>query len=162
VDTRRFERLLDRAAAAGDPATRRLLLTEALRLWRGEPFEDLPSSWLADTEAPGLVERYLTAVEHRADLEMAQGRHDGLAADLARLAARHPLRESLWARLLVVLARCGRPAEALATYEAIRVRLVAELGADPGPELRRIHAGLLAGAVPAAGRTALGFRRRIE
>jgi hypothetical protein len=37
----------------------------------------------------------------------------------------------------------GKPA--LAQYETIRRRLAEELGADPGPELREIHAGLLAG-----------------
>ena len=148
VDTQRFDRFLARADGAEDPTARRSLLTEALRLWRGEPFEDLASPWLTATEAPGLVERYLTAVEHCADLDLLCGRHAGLAADLTRMAAQHPLRESLWVRLLLVLARCGRPAEALAQYETIRARLADELGVDPGLELRRVHADLLAGVDP--------------
>jgi hypothetical protein len=48
----------------------------------------------------------------------------------------------------LVLARCGRPAEALAQYETIRARLADELGVDPGLELRRVHADLLAGVDP--------------
>ncbi|WBB61636.1 BTAD domain-containing putative transcriptional regulator [Streptomyces sp. WMMC500] len=71
----------------------------------------------------------------------------GVAA-LAALAERHPLRESLWARLLRVLDAAGRPAEALERYETIRRRLAAELGVDPSPELRRVHAGLLAAEAP--------------
>jgi tetratricopeptide (TPR) repeat protein len=66
-------------------------------------------------------------------------------AELSNLTGRYPLRESLWVRLLVALDRCGRQAEALERYEAVRVRLVEELGADPGPELQQLHADLLAG-----------------
>jgi tetratricopeptide (TPR) repeat protein len=64
------------------------------------------------------------------------------------VAERHPLRESLWLRLLRVLEAVGRPAQALEQYEVIRRRLAEELGADPSPELRQIHAGLLGGAGP--------------
>ena len=70
-------------------------------------------------------------------------------ARLNELLARHPLRESLWLRLLVALHRSGRRAEALERYQAIRVRLADELGVDPGSELRRVYADLLADRVPA-------------
>lgn len=69
-------------------------------------------------------------------------------AELAGLAEQYPLRESLWVRLLRVLESAGRPAEALERYETIRRRLAEELGADPSPELRQVHADLLAGGVP--------------
>jgi tetratricopeptide (TPR) repeat protein len=106
------------------------------------------SAWLEDSEAPRLVEGYLAAVERRVDLDLADGRHGELVAQLQELVARYPLRESLWVRLLVVLDRGGRQAEALERYETIRVRLAEELGADPGPDLQRIHADLLAGREP--------------
>jgi tetratricopeptide (TPR) repeat protein len=54
-------------------------------------------------------------------------------------------------RLLVVLARCGRQAEALERYGLVRARLAEELGVDPGPDLQRVYADLLAGRAPAAG-----------
>jgi DNA-binding SARP family transcriptional activator len=126
VDALRFGRLLD-AVGADDPGARRFRLTEALQLWRGEPFEDLRSPWLQLTEAPRLVDRYLVAIEDRVDLDLASGRHGGLTAELRELTARHPLRESLSARLLLVRAGCGRPAEALARYEMIRTPLADEL-----------------------------------
>jgi DNA-binding SARP family transcriptional activator/tetratricopeptide (TPR) repeat protein len=152
VDVLCFGRLLDSATAAGDPATRRSLLTEAIGLWRGEPFEGLDSEWLG-LRAPRLVERYLAAVEDRADLDLATADRDrrravALVAPLRELTARHPLRESLWVRLLLTLAQCGRRAEALARYETMRARLADELGTDPGPQLQRIHADLLAGTGP--------------
>src|ERR671923_294859 len=129
-----------------------------LRRWRGHflgrwggrlggvPFEGVRSAWLADVEARRLTERYLAAAERRLDLDLADGRAGELVPELSDLTARYPLRESLWVRLLVVLDRCGRQAEALERYEAVRVRLAEELGADPGPELQRVHADLLAGS----------------
>jgi DNA-binding SARP family transcriptional activator/Flp pilus assembly protein TadD len=147
VDALRFLELVDLAASAPDRGTESRTLTDALALWRGDPFEGMRSVWLAETETPRLVERYLGAAERRIDLDLAAGRHDGLVSELRDLIARHPLRESLWARLLDTLDAAGRRAEALEQYETIRRRLAEELGADPGPQLREIHVKLL-GAVP--------------
>jgi hypothetical protein len=106
------------------------------------------SDWLEQTQSPRLQERYLAGLERRIDLDLADGSQVDLAAELGELTGRYPLRESLWVRLLVVLERSGRPAEALDRYEAIRVRLAEELGTDPGPELQRVHTDLLAGRPP--------------
>jgi DNA-binding SARP family transcriptional activator/tetratricopeptide (TPR) repeat protein len=148
VDALRFARLLGAAAETTDPAAERARLADALALWRGTPFDGVRSDWLAQTEAPRLTERYLTAVERRVDLDLAGGWHADLVGQLRELTARHPLRESLWVRLLLVLDRSGRQAEALERYETIRVRLADELGTIPGPALRRVHANLLAGTSP--------------
>lgn len=148
VDALRFAALLDHAQGVSDPGDERAALHEALALWRGTPFEGVRSALFEEVERPQLTERYLTALERTADLDIAA---DDPRACLGRLqteTARHPLRESLWARLLNVLASTGRPAEALSMYESIRMRLVAELGVDPGPELRRVHAMLLAADDP--------------
>lgn len=148
VDAVRFTRLLDRARAAGaDPEP---LLRKALDLWHGAPFGDEQlSDWLTDNESRRLTERWLAAVQQRVDLDLAAGRHDGLAEELEQLTAAYPLREPLWARLLTVLGSTGRQAEALAAYERIRVRLVDELGIDPSPELQSLYAALLRGDSPA-------------
>jgi DNA-binding SARP family transcriptional activator len=148
VDALRFGRLLEAASTAPNSAVEQERLTEALALWRGRPFEGVPSEWLAESELPRLLEQHLTALERRLDLDIAAGRHGELVAELGELTALYPLRESLWARLLIVLDRCGRQAEALARYETVRVRIAEELGVDPGPELQRIHADLLAGRPP--------------
>ncbi len=143
VDALRFVQLLDLAATATDTAEERQRLDEALALWRGTPFTGVESRWLETIEAPRLVERYLAAVERRIDLDLTAGRLDGLAAELVELTSRYPLRESLVARLLTVLDRGGRRAEALERYEEFRVQIANDLGADPGPQLRTIHAQLL-------------------
>jgi DNA-binding SARP family transcriptional activator/tetratricopeptide (TPR) repeat protein len=151
VDALRFVRVLDVAAA--DPTAERDRLVEALSLWRGMPFEDVGSRWLEVSSAPRLVERYLAGTERRIDLDLSDGRARELVAELAELTIRHPLRESLWVRRLMVLDRCGRRAEALALYESVRSRLAEQLGTDPGPELQSVHADLLAGRTPEPTRT---------
>jgi DNA-binding SARP family transcriptional activator len=152
VDALRFVRLLEvRPRDAGcdaDPMTQRARLMAALGLWRGTPFEDVPSPWLAESEAAQLSERYLAALEQRIDLDLAAGSDRGLVAELLRLTTAYPLREPLWVRLLIALQRSGRRAEALATYETVRVRIAEDLGVDPGPELQRTYADLLAGRKP--------------
>lgn len=143
VDTLRFDRLLDAAAQAVDPVRAAELVDEAVALWRGGPFEGVQSAWLETTEAPRIVDRYLSAVERRADRLVSVRRAADLLPQLRELTTRFPLRESLWARLLMALDRCDRPVEALQYYGLIRVRINQELGVDPGPELQRIYRELL-------------------
>jgi len=87
----------------------------------------------------------LQAEEWRADAVLRLGRHDELVARLQALAAQHPLRERFHAQLMLALYRCGRPAEALAAYQAARQVLIDELGAEPGPGLRQLHQQVLSG-----------------
>ncbi|WP_168220964.1 AfsR/SARP family transcriptional regulator [Actinomadura sp. WMMA1423] len=148
VDVLRFVRVLSEASSASGTADERARLVEALDLWRGRPLEGVPSRWLQEAERPWLVERYLAALERRVDLDVRAGRHGELVVELSELTARYPLRESLWARLLVALCRSGRQADALARYEEVRARIAAELGTDPHPALKRIHADLLAMRAP--------------
>ncbi|MEV0822223.1 AfsR/SARP family transcriptional regulator [Nonomuraea rubra] len=143
VDVLRFRALVAEAGRARGTAEERELVEEARRLWRGQPFEGIDSDWLRATVSPSLQELHLSTVERRVDLGLAEGRHGELVAELLGLAAGHPLRESLWGRLLVVLKASGRQAEALTLYERLRRRLADELGTDPSAELRHIHACLL-------------------
>ncbi|MEU8221985.1 BTAD domain-containing putative transcriptional regulator [Kribbella sp. NPDC048915] len=148
VDVLRFRQLIDTATNLDDPTAQRDRLSSALALWRGEPFGGVDSEWLEHFQAPALVETYLSAVERRTDLDLAAGRYDDALPELRALAAAHPLRESLWLRLLTVLNRCGRPAEALTLYEQLRARLADGLGADPDAQLRALHAELLRATQP--------------
>jgi DNA-binding SARP family transcriptional activator len=144
VDVLRFQRLVDEARRQPAEASYDLL-REALELWRGDPLADAGSEALVRDRAPALVELYLAAVERRADLDLARGAAAELTAELTELVTRYPLREPLWARLVLALDRAGRPAEALAAYHRIRTRLGEELGSDPSPELQDLYARLLAG-----------------
>lgn len=143
VDLHRFERLAaegGRALGSGDPARAAVLLDEALALWRGPALADLPD---AGARAVGAERRRLDARRTRLAAELALGRAEPALAPLHALCQEHPLDEPLQALRLRALRAAGRPAEALAAYEQIRTGLADRLGADPGAELRALHAELL-------------------
>ena len=85
----------------------------------------------------------LQAIEWRVDADLHLGDCADLAGELQSLAALHPLRERFHAQLMLVLYRQGRQAEALAAYRDARKILSEELGIEPGPELQRLHEGIL-------------------
>jgi DNA-binding SARP family transcriptional activator len=145
LDVVRFERLVGRGRhelAAGRPAVASELLGEALRLWRGPALADV-SEHLAETERPRLEEARLAALESRIDADLALGRHEALVVELTGLVAGFPLRERLIGQLMLALHRCGRQAGALTVYQEHRASLAAELGIDPGAELRAVHQAVL-------------------
>ncbi|MFD7920606.1 BTAD domain-containing putative transcriptional regulator [Streptomyces sp. NPDC059740] len=144
VDLHRFERLTregTEALAAGDPAKAAAVLEEGLALWRGAAVADLPE---AHAEAARADARRLDAQRalHTCHLELGLAEH-ALPA-LTGLCEDHPLDEPLQALRIRALRDAGRPAEALASYDAVRRDLADRLGADPGPALRALHAELLA------------------
>lgn len=121
------------------------LLGEALRLWRGEPLQDVPSETLRREVAPALAERRLDALQSRIEADLALGRHEEVLPELRKLTAGHPLRERFWAQRMLALYRSGRQAEALRCYHSVREVIVEELGVDPGAELRDLHRRILGG-----------------
>ncbi|WP_249037656.1 BTAD domain-containing putative transcriptional regulator [Micromonospora noduli] len=118
-------------------------LTEALTLWRGEAYADVADAEFVRAEAARLAEQRLVVQERLAQARLARGEHDLVAADLAELVARHPLREGLRAVQLRALYAAGRQSEALESYAELRARLAEELGLDPGPELVALHRRIL-------------------
>jgi len=136
LDLTRFERLLRAGRehlARGDAEDAVETLDAALALWRGEPRYD----------AGRLDELRATALEERAEAELALGRHAQLVADLEQLIAERPERERPRAQLMLALYRSGRQEEALALFRSTREDLVERLGIEPGPELRDLHARIL-------------------
>ncbi|KAA0931939.1 AfsR/SARP family transcriptional regulator [Streptomyces apricus] len=148
VDLHRFERLAGegaRALADGDPGKAAVILDDALALWRGPALADLPdrSAAAARWEA-----RRLDARRARLTAALALGHAEQSLPDLTALCDAHPLDEPFQLLRLRALRDAGRPAEALAGYEAVRRLLADRLGTDPGPDLRALHKDLLTGTPP--------------
>ena len=74
LDVRRFERLVEEAAAA-EPAAAAGLLREALGLWRGPALADLAFEPFAQAAIARLEDLRLLAVERRIDADLALGQH---------------------------------------------------------------------------------------
>ncbi len=146
VDARTFERLVADARGAAerrDPATALACLSEAEGLWRGEVLADFPEAIFAAPERARLQQLRLSAAETALELELAEGRHDEVAARAAKLVEQHPVSERIWSALLLSLYRSGRQVDALEAYQRCRRLLDEDYGVEPSAELRELEVAIL-------------------
>ncbi len=146
LDAEEFERLAadgQLALGAGEPAVAAARLGRALGLWRGDLLAgtDLPAP--LRPAAIRLQELRLTVTEDRVEALLRGDKAADPVADLLRLSEVHPLRERFQAQLMQALYRTGRSSEALAVFRRFRLRLIDDLGVEPGPELQRLHQRIL-------------------
>ena len=152
LDARRFEQLAVAGQAAlgrDEAAAAAGRFREALALWRGQALADVCEVEPLALEAARLEELRLAATEGRIEADLALGRHGELAGELESLVAQYPLRERLWRLLVLALYRGERQADALAAYRRARAMLAADLGLEPGEELRQLEQQVLRQNVPA-------------
>lgn len=148
VDVVRFAELAAagrHALGRGDAHAAVECFDAGLALWRGDPLADCPVTGWAGAEVVHLGEIRALVEEQRGSALCRLGRHAEAVGELERLVTRYPFRERLWELLMVAQHRCGRPTDALRTYQRVRALLVAEFGLEPGPELRRLESAVLAG-----------------
>ncbi len=146
LDATDFERLAAegrRHLADGRPRAARQALGGALSLWRGRALAEFA---FAEMEADRLDGLRLATIEDRLVADLALGAHAAVVAELEHLVRAQPLRERLVELLMLALYRCRRQSEALRAYSSARDRLRDELGIEPGPDLRRLEADILAQA----------------
>ncbi len=147
VDVRRFEQMAGEGRAAlrrGDASAAVAALRSALGLWRGPPLDGLPAQPWVLAEVARLEHLRLDVVEDRIEAELTLGLHAELVGELQVLVGEHRFRERLWGQLMVALYRSGRQADALEAYRAAGHALADGHGLDPGPELQRLQAAILA------------------
>ncbi|MFI6381987.1 AfsR/SARP family transcriptional regulator [Streptomyces sp. NPDC050658] len=143
VDLHSFERLVregTRALNRRDPASAARTLREALALWRDPALADLPDRRAAIRPEALLAE----ATRARIEADLLLGDAPAVVPELKQLTTTQPYDEPLHALLIRALRDADRGADALAAYENARRTLAEGLGTDPGPELRALHAELLA------------------
>src|SRR5215469_2491113 len=147
VDALRFQALARQGhddLAAGQPAAAAAGLEEALALWQGAPLGEFAGESWAVPAVARFTEAYDLAAEDRIDAWLALGRPAEAAAELEAMVAARPLRERRWGQLIIAAYRCDRQADALRAYQRCRAVLAGQLGLEPGPELRRLEAAVLA------------------
>ena len=146
IDALSFVALLARARGAAtrrDWGSARAFVNEGLALWRGPAYADVLDCDLVAPEAIRLEEQRLVAVELRAEVDLALGEDVALLPDLQKVLADHPTRERSWELLIRAQYRAGRQSDALASFACARQVLAEELGVEPGPALRAVHAAVL-------------------
>ena len=149
VDVHRFEQLVDDAVGSlDDPVRARQLSEQALSLWGGRPFADIPDALFFDEHAHRLEQMHLVAERTLFRARCLQGEDVAVIPGLESLVRRHPLEEGLVADLMGALARSGRAAEALRAFGDLRIRLGDELGIEPSADLLRLEQEVLSGSMP--------------
>jgi SARP family transcriptional regulator, regulator of embCAB operon len=117
-------------------------LRSALAQWSGHALEDVSGPRL-EAAATALEGERLDALEARIEADLQLGRHALVVGELAALTQEVPLRESVWAKHMLALYRCGRQAEALEVYGHVRTMLRDELGIAPEQTLVTLHGRIL-------------------
>jgi DNA-binding SARP family transcriptional activator len=146
TDLGRFVALAEQgrsALHAGRTDKARSDLTEALALWRGAAFQDVPATPPVQVEANRLNELRASAREDLAEARLLRGEHAVVVTELAELVGEAPLRERARELQMLALYRQGRQAEALGVYMTIRTMLAEELGVDPSASLRKLYERIL-------------------
>jgi DNA-binding SARP family transcriptional activator len=132
------------------PETAEAALAQALALWRGPVFADVPASPLLTNRAAYLEQVRLASEEDHVATLLAMDRHTEAVETLYRLVEQNPLRERRWEHLVHALAQHGQRSQALDTFHRARRVLRDELGLEPGSELRRLQQAILRGHVTPA------------
>jgi DNA-binding SARP family transcriptional activator len=142
VDALRFERLAQEACTLEAAGERARSLRAALGLWRASALADLLYEPFAAAASRRFDELRLVASEELVEAELELGHHAALASELEPLITKNPFRERLRAQLMLALYRAGRQSDALRAYRDAREAL-AELGLDPGVQLRALEQAVL-------------------
>ena len=145
LDYLRFESLMALARErelAGDNEGALRAAASANSLRRGPVLADVHSD-VVQRESVILEERGVEAQIRQVRLRLVMGRGAEVIPDLRRLIADHPLREELYASLMLALYRNGRQAEALDAYHQARRTLGEVVGVEPGADLQRLHVAIL-------------------
>jgi DNA-binding SARP family transcriptional activator len=145
LDSEQFNKLIitaHRQAAEEQIADAAATLHSALSLWRGPALDGVQSD-LVQRAAALLEESRLGAIEERVRLDLQLGRHEDVTGELRALLSEHPLRERLYGFLMIALYRSGRQADALEVCRQARATLIAEIGIEPGQELRDLERAVL-------------------
>lgn len=129
-------------ADAGDPAGALERLRRASTLAHAPALIGVPGPW-AKSFRDGFHRERLSLLTERFRLELELGNHSTIVEELSTVVDSEPAAEPLVAHLMLAYYRCGRPADALNSFELTRRWLRDELGASPSQRLTSLHRQIL-------------------
>ncbi|SCD88826.1 DNA-binding transcriptional activator of the SARP family [Streptomyces sp. di188] len=145
VDLTRFRDLAKKARQAhaqGEAKAAYELAALAHQCWRGPVLADEPQLALHSVATAAVRQRIENLLLY-ADLALRFEQPEQVVSALRAAAEDDPLHEGLQSRLMLALASCGEQYEALRVFADVTQRLDAELGLQPGPEIRQVHQRVL-------------------
>ncbi len=144
IDSLEFEADV-KSASTSDPEPASVILTDSLRLYRGDFLEgfhvrDAPDfeDWML-TERARLRELALQTLHRLTEIEMSRANYPAALEATARLLAFDPWREEAHRQRMSALARAGQRSAALAQYQSCRRILEKELGVEPSAETTALY-----------------------
>jgi predicted ATPase/DNA-binding SARP family transcriptional activator len=143
LDLSKFDRLANAARAEPDASQRLSFADAALRLWRGDPYQELATDSFVLPEILRLEERRLELTELRMQALLTLDRHEEAIPELRELVERFPLRERFYEDLMLALYRSGRQTDALRQFQSARRILGETVGVEPGPALKELEERIL-------------------
>jgi DNA-binding SARP family transcriptional activator/tetratricopeptide (TPR) repeat protein len=138
----------DSRLAAGAHGAARAAAAAGLSLVRGQLLADEADAGWAEIERSAADRLVAHLRQTAAAAAMAAGDWTGAAELANEVLLVDPFDELAVRVLMDALARSGRPASALATFAAARVRLAEELGVSPSAETEALHTSILLQEVP--------------
>jgi DNA-binding SARP family transcriptional activator len=120
------------------------VLAQALALWGDPPLPSLPDTPTAAAAAAELLARRDAATDDLIEARLAAGQYEQVLAQLRAAAIADAGNERTSAQLMRTYRALGMLKDALDVYRRARRAMLAELGAEPGPELASLHSQILA------------------
>jgi LuxR family maltose regulon positive regulatory protein len=139
-----FERLLEEARGAGQPAARRAALEQAIGLAEGGFLDGLYSDW-AEALQGRMRDRLERALTEIGDLRGRAGEYEAALDSFRRASELDSFREPTRLAVIECLLRLGNRRAALNEHEKLKETLRGELGVEPMPETEEGMRRLLAG-----------------
>ncbi|MBI3163854.1 MAG: tetratricopeptide repeat protein [Chloroflexi bacterium] len=173
IDSTQFEANV-KSASTFDPEPASVILTDSLRLYRGDFLEgfhvrDAPGfeDWML-TERARLRELALGALHTLTQFHTTRGHFSEAIAFASRMLTFDPWREEAHRQLMLLQARTGQISAALSQYETCKKILEKELGVEPSLETtvlyERIRSARQAARhnIPASSTEFIGRERELE
>ena len=146
IDSQVFTEAVERAErmlAEGDAEAAARQFSDALTLWRGQPWDELGDHSQLLAPRTKLGELRDVAFEQLQAARLAYGDAPGAVVALSAAVVESPYRERSWELLALGLYRTGRQAQALGELRRLRELFDTELGVEPGPALRDLEQRIL-------------------
>lgn len=155
IDAHRFEAAVAEGRAAlrsGQPNRAHELLSNALALWRGRPFEGLDDIPFVEAARPAIENGWASASVELIECLVELGCFDEAIVEAEQFVALSPFDERAWAMAMVGYYWAGRASDALRAFQRARQILADELGLEPGPDLVALERAVLGHTMPRPGR----------